>query len=85
MAPFQLHMVTQVLDPSTKLTCFSSSSRAGNGKAVCKQMLETTLGKYYGVISKDAVDKAPGQHPPSKGAATGYFAKLQGKCRNGWP
>ncbi|GAQ93317.1 hypothetical protein KFL_014360015 [Klebsormidium nitens] len=50
-----------------------------NGKGVCKQMLETTLGEYYGVMSKDAVVKAPGQHPPSKGAATGYLAELQGK------
>jgi hypothetical protein len=41
-------------------------------------MLETTPGDYYGVMSKDAVVKAPGQHPPSKGAATGYLAELRG-------
>ncbi|GAQ90320.1 hypothetical protein KFL_006270020 [Klebsormidium nitens] len=50
----------------------------GNGKGVCKQMLETTLGAYYGVMSKDAVVKPPGQRAPSKGAATGYLAELQG-------
>lgn len=42
-------------------------------------MLETTVGDYYGVMSKDAVVKPPGQRPPSKGAATGYLAELQGK------
>jgi phage/plasmid-associated DNA primase len=53
---------------------------AGNGKGVCKQMLETTLGDdYYGVMSKDAVVKAPGQQAPSKCAATGYLAELHGK------
>ncbi|GAQ93400.1 hypothetical protein KFL_015000020 [Klebsormidium nitens] len=51
----------------------------GNGKGVCKQMLKTTLGKYYGVMSKDAVVKAPGQRPPVKGAATRYLSELQGK------
>jgi phage/plasmid-associated DNA primase len=42
-------------------------------------MLERTLGDYFGVMAKDAVVKPPGQRPPSKGAATGYFAELQGK------
>ncbi|GAQ92413.1 hypothetical protein KFL_010100020 [Klebsormidium nitens] len=51
----------------------------GNGKGVCKQMLETTLGDYYGVMSKDAVVKPPRQRPPSKGAATGYLAELRRK------
>ncbi|GAQ81196.1 hypothetical protein KFL_000730320 [Klebsormidium nitens] len=36
------------------------------------------LGEYYGVMSKNAVVKAPGQHPPFEGAATGYLAELQG-------
>ncbi|GAQ93126.1 hypothetical protein KFL_013140030 [Klebsormidium nitens] len=63
---------------SEEITVFLLGS-GGNGKGVCKQMLEITLGEYYGVISKDAVVKAPGQHPPSKGAATGYLAELQGK------
>ncbi|GAQ88996.1 hypothetical protein KFL_004770035 [Klebsormidium nitens] len=50
----------------------------GNGKGVCKQMLEATLGDYYGVMAKDAVVKSPGQRPPSKGGATGYLAELRG-------
>jgi phage/plasmid-associated DNA primase len=41
-------------------------------------MLEATLGNYYGVMTKDAVVKGPGQRPPSKGAATGYLAELRG-------
>ncbi|GAQ83539.1 hypothetical protein KFL_001520090 [Klebsormidium nitens] len=50
----------------------------GNGKGVCKEMLENTLGEYYGVMAKDAVVKPPGQRPPTKGAATGYLAELKG-------
>jgi putative DNA primase/helicase len=42
-------------------------------------MLEWTLGEYFGVMAKDAVVKPPGQRPPSKGAATGDLAELQGK------
>lgn len=41
-------------------------------------MLESTVGDYYGVMSKDAVVKPPGQRPPFKGAATGYLAELRG-------
>jgi phage/plasmid-associated DNA primase len=61
------------------LTCFSSRFPSGNGKGVVKQMLGCTLGEYFGVMVKDAVVKPPEQRPPSKGAATGYLAELQGK------
>lgn len=58
-----------------KLNYLSCAPCSGNGKGVCKEMLEHTLGEYYGVMSEDAVVKAPGQRPPSKGAATGYIAE----------
>ncbi|GAQ91319.1 hypothetical protein KFL_007640060 [Klebsormidium nitens] len=62
---------------SEELIAFLLGS-GGNGKGVVKQMLESTLGEYFSVMAKDAVVKALGQRPPSKGAATGYLAELQG-------
>jgi phage/plasmid-associated DNA primase len=71
-----------MLDPEARVAAERGSLCllcTGNGKVVTKQMLEAMLGDYYGVMSKDAVVKPPGQRPSSKGAATGYLAELRGK------
>lgn len=52
---------------------------AGNGKGVLKELMEATIGSYFGIMSKDAVVTAPGQRVASKNAPTNYLFELMGK------
>jgi phage/plasmid-associated DNA primase len=59
--------------------CSKARVSAGNGKGVLKEMVQATIGSYFGIMSKDAVVTPPGQRAASKNAPTNYLFELIGK------